>query len=665
MMTNKLVLALTGCIFSFFSMAQNETEDSLFELSFEELLDVNISLATKTPETRATVPSSITVFSHQHISLLGVNNAYELMNFVPGFQSTRGDWVGAVPKEHTRGVYLDSGNVLVMINGLRLNESSFGKASVYMPFIPVEVIERVEFIRGPGSALYGSNAFLGVMNVVTKQNHNQVSLSIGEHGYLQGGVNISKEFKPGVSLYSNLYWEKRSGELYRPFEVRDPMDAYFAEFGMKWGKGRVSFHANQTMLGEFVNLAGWSAGNKHKSKNIAVNFAYDWIKSDAWHVSTEFQFIEHNIESHGLIASAEELRLENDFFIGPSWGTFDATLKIDASYTHDADLTYNFGAEYSEEEHSKAGIRTSYFDFNSGQLYVDEQFYQNGIITVSDYDEFKGLLQSFDSYALYGQVKYELDTDITLFLGGRFDEVKHIDNKLSPRLALIYKFNDEHTLKVQYGESFRTPVSNELNSNDDVTIGNPDLKSEYVKTTELVWHAQYDAWQVDVVVFDNELEDFINLVPIDVQQSRFTFDNVFETSMQGIELNGNFNISSNTWFELGYTQFFDDPFNASYKRFGAFALTHQMSELQFSVNLIWRDTVFVESQQTELAPHFEQPAYMIVGSSATWAFSESQSLQLKAQNLLDKNYVVFDARMLDGRVPAKGRNIRLQYNYTF
>ncbi|MGO2374595.1 MAG: TonB-dependent receptor plug domain-containing protein [Pseudoalteromonas prydzensis] len=162
-MTLKQTACLFLCIYTIPLLATEAATqaDDLFALSVEDLLEVHVDIASKTSETLASAPSTITVFNRKKIALLGVNNAFELMNFVPGMQSTRGDWVGAVPKDHARGVYLDSGNILVMINGERLNESSFGKASVYMPFIPVEVIDKVEFIRGPGSALYGSNAFLG------------------------------------------------------------------------------------------------------------------------------------------------------------------------------------------------------------------------------------------------------------------------------------------------------------------------------------------------------------------------------------------------------------------------------------------------------------------------------------------------------------------------
>lgn len=662
----KLIIPTISLLSVFYSgntFSNTENED-LFDLSFEQLLDVNISLATKTDETRSSVPSSITVFNQKHISLLGVSNAYELMNFVPGFQSTRGDWVGAVPKEHTRGIYLDSGNVLVMINGQRLNDPSFGKASVYMPFIPVELIERVEFIRGPGSALYGSNAFLGVMNVVTTADLSQLSVSLGEHGELQAGLSFNKQIYDNFKIYSNLSFNKRDGETYS-FGTKDPLESYFLEFGAKWQNLNINIRKNATQLDEFINLAGASKGNHHHSENTALHATYKWINDDVWQLSTSLDFIRHEIESKGLIVSAKNSNLIGDFFVGPAWSTKDLALKVDGSYVFDNDFQLNFGVEYSEEEQFKAGVFTSYYDYGSGNTIVENQFYLGDARVVDNHPPFSSLLASFDSYAFYTQAKYKASDKLTMFVGARFDEVKSIDSKLSPRLAFIYDLNESHTLKLQYGESFRTPVSNELYSNDEVTVGNADLKSEYVKTTELVWHTENKNWQMDVVFFNNELKDFINLVATDQAQTRFTFDNVFETSMQGVEVNSNFNLTENTWFEAGFTQLFDEPINPSFKRFAAAAITHQFDILQLSVNTIWRDEVFVASPDLTVSEDFKQSDYFLLGFTASWNIDRDSSIVLKAQNLLDKQYQVFDPRMTDGVVPTQSRKLLLQYRQTF
>ena len=255
-------------------VANAAEEQDLFSLSFEDLLNVQVDIASKTNETLSSVPSTISVFSRKQIQALGVDNAYEVMNFVPGMQSTRGDWVGAVPKDHARGVYLDSGNVLVMINGERVNESSFGKASVYLPYIPVEVIEKIEFIRGPGSALYGSNAFLGVMNIVTSKERNTLQLVLGNNGRYGATGQFNTSLSDDTSLFASFSYDQKDGESY-PQGVKDPLEALYLEAGVDYKKLQLRARYNETSLDEFLNLAGYSTQNQHTSDNTFVGVKYN------------------------------------------------------------------------------------------------------------------------------------------------------------------------------------------------------------------------------------------------------------------------------------------------------------------------------------------------------------------------------------------------------
>ncbi|OCQ22095.1 ferric-rhodotorulic acid transporter [Pseudoalteromonas luteoviolacea] len=644
------------------------SQEDIFELSFEELLDVNITLATKTEETSTSVPSSITVFNQQHIQLLGVANVYELMNFVPGMQSTRGDWVGAVPKEHARGIYLDSGNVLVMLNGQRLNESSFGKASVYAPFIPVEVVERVEFIRGPGSALYGSNAFLGVMNIVTRKSDDVLMVAVGDRGMYQGAMSMHQEFKNGITLNANASLYRDDGDTYFDAGVKDPVDGRFLEIELKWQNWRLAVHNTETRLDEFINLSGESKENEYTSRNLGMQLEVESRISDSLSNKTKLEFIKHDIKSSGQIATAEQLGLEHGLFVGPRWQSRDLTLNSEFSYDHSESLNVIVGGEYSWEEQSRADVYTNYYDPVRQEVIPAEEFFLGGLEVINNYAPFTSLKQDFDSYAAYLQAKYILNEDVTIFAGARFDDVLDIDKKLSPRLAVIYQFNPTHTFKLQYGESFRVPVSNELNSNDEVTQGNPNLKAEYVKTTELVWHIQDQNWQVDLVVFDNELEDFINLIPVDEEQTRFTFDNVFETSMQGIEFNGTLHISDNAWLSSTFTQYIDLPFNPSYKKFGSLVFNFKSGQFQYSVNGLWRDGITVIPFELPDDPEFSpyrQASHWLFGATVSWQIDDTQGVALQVQNLFDKETDAFDPRRYDGRVPQRGRQLRMRYTYKF
>lgn len=641
-------------------LVANATEEQdLFSLSFEDLFNVQVDIASKTNETLSSVPSTISVFSRKQIQALGVDNAYEVMNFVPGMQSTRGDWVGAVPKDHARGVYLDSGNVLVMINGERINESSFGKASVYLPYIPVEVIEKIEFIRGPGSALYGSNAFLGVMNIVTSKERNALQFVVGNNGRYGATGQFNRGFSDNTRIFANFSYEQKDGESY-PQGVKDPLEAIYLDAGIDYKKLQLRARYNETSLDEFLNLAGYSKQNQHNSDNTFVGIKYNWINNDKLKLDSSYSFTKHNISSAGLIATFDDIP---DFLIGPAWQTTDSKFETELSYQFDNQWQLAAGIEYSEAKQTEAGVRTSYYDFDSEQIIIDPAFEQQGIVSVMDFPEFSSLKFTFETLSAYGQLKIPYSDALTLFIGARYDDVKDIDSKLSPRLAGVYKINSEHTVKLQYGESFRTPVTNELFSNDDVTIGNPSLRSESIKTTELVWHYKTSELQANAVLFYNELNDFINIEPTLSDDALFTFTNSFNTQNSGIELDSTWQSSKDFSITGTYTQYFEDPINASFKRFASIISSYNLSDSwQVSLNLLWRDTVEVSS---DTGAHFKQSAYSLLGGSLKWQLNNNSQLMLKAENLLGKKYNAFDPRIDDGAVAGTTEELSLHYQFNF
>lgn len=640
-------------------VANAAEEQDLFSLSFEDLLNVQVDIASKTNETLSSVPSTISVFSRKQIQALGVDNAYEVMNFVPGMQSTRGDWVGAVPKDHARGVYLDSGNVLVMINGERVNESSFGKASVYLPYIPVEVIEKIEFIRGPGSALYGSNAFLGVMNIVTSKERNTLQLVLGNNGRYGATGQFNTSLSDDTSLFASFSYDQKDGESY-PQGVKDPLEALYLEAGVDYKKLQLRARYNETSLDEFLNLAGYSKQNQHNSDNTFVGIKYNWINNDKLKLDSSYSFTKHNISSAGLIATFDDIP---DFLVGPAWQTTDSKFETELSYQFDNQWQLAAGIEYSEAKQTEAGVRTSYYDFDSEQIIIDPAFEQQGIVSVMDFPEFSSLKFTFETLSAYGQLKIPYSDALTLFIGARYDDVKDIDSKLSPRLAGVYKINSEHTVKLQYGESFRTPVTNELFSNDDVTIGNPSLRSESIKTTELVWHYKTSELQANAVLFYNELNDFINIEPTLSDDALFTFTNSFNTQNSGIELDSTWQSSKDFSITGTYTQYFEDPINASFKRFASIISSYNLSDSwQVSLNLLWRDTVEVSS---ETGAHFKQSAYSLLGGSLKWQLNNNSQLMLKAENLLGKKYKAFDPRIDNGAVAGTTEELSLHYQFNF
>src|SRR3990167_2356727 len=141
--------------------------DDLMDLSLTELMLVRITGSTYFEETLQSAPSTVTVISRQDIQRLGLTRLEDLLPLVPGFQGYRGYNGNRTTLMSARGRRVNTGRGNpILLDGIRPNADINGSALTDMA-ITLENVERVEFIRGPGSALYGSNAVTGVINIVT------------------------------------------------------------------------------------------------------------------------------------------------------------------------------------------------------------------------------------------------------------------------------------------------------------------------------------------------------------------------------------------------------------------------------------------------------------------------------------------------------------------
>lgn len=184
----------------------------LLALSLEDLMQIQVVSSTLTEKNLRTVPSSVTVFTHTQINAMGVDYLDELLNFVPGFQAFRQADSGGEYYHSSRGGRsgTSSREVLILIDGKRIN-AEFAAGSVHM--ISLKNFEKVEIIRGPGSAIYGSNAFLGVVNITTIKNKDMLALQVGSNERTQ--TQLFKTAQMGelnLDFFANAYRDR--GQAY-------------------------------------------------------------------------------------------------------------------------------------------------------------------------------------------------------------------------------------------------------------------------------------------------------------------------------------------------------------------------------------------------------------------------------------------------------------------
>ena len=160
---------------------------AVLDMSLEQLLRLPITASTLTDESLKTVPSAVTVFHHAQIERMGVDYLHELLDYVPGFQQQHSADNAYAFTYSARGRRnsTEAREILLLMDGRVLSDPHTGSGDAAFPLVPLANIERVEVIRGPGSAIYGSSAFTGVINLVSRQDVREAAIVSGSHG-LQG-----------------------------------------------------------------------------------------------------------------------------------------------------------------------------------------------------------------------------------------------------------------------------------------------------------------------------------------------------------------------------------------------------------------------------------------------------------------------------------------------
>lgn len=184
----KYIFILLLSSYSFLFANNNENINNLFELSLEELMNIEITTASQEKKSILERPAIVSVITSKQLKEWGVQNVYEALSFLPGIVISE-TYMGSTVVTF-RGVTpgLFNSKALFMVNSHPVYERLFGSAQV--EYIPLELIERIEVIRSPASSLYGTQAMSGVINIIiTKgggENNSEVALRLGSNNHYYG-----------------------------------------------------------------------------------------------------------------------------------------------------------------------------------------------------------------------------------------------------------------------------------------------------------------------------------------------------------------------------------------------------------------------------------------------------------------------------------------------
>jgi outer membrane receptor for ferrienterochelin and colicins len=217
---------LGSLFFLLLSQVAFADEVNLLDLDLEQLMEIEIvSSASRYEQKLETAPSSVTIVSRDDIQKFGYRKLSELIQGVRGFYATNDrsySYTGV--RGFGRPADYDT-RVLVLLNGHRLNDSIYSSSLLGLDFLlDIDLVEKVEIVRGPSSSIHGTNAFFGVINVVTRDPVDvgaEVSADVAQFDTYQGRMSYGKKFENGIELLLSATRFDSEGDGHIYFEEFD------------------------------------------------------------------------------------------------------------------------------------------------------------------------------------------------------------------------------------------------------------------------------------------------------------------------------------------------------------------------------------------------------------------------------------------------------------
>jgi len=650
----KLISAITIFTFPILLSAEYSKADIdlMFDMSLKELMDVKVTTATKTSERLSQAPSSMTVFDKKRIERMGIENVYDLLNFVPGFQVTRDVDIITEPSIHTRGVTSQNGYVLVLLNGFRFNEVAWSETTMYYNYIPTSNVKSVEIIRGPGSALYGSNAFLGVVNIITDDKQNRLSVETGSFNKQHTSFNYYKPFTLDKSFSLSFDYNKDKGEDYST-NGKDPRE--YLNLYTKFTHHKTSLALNYThqKVNDFIHFNS-TANSRNYSKNstLKVMLKHDAKISNKLHLNTMFSYSQYNLDTVGLFMSASATGSHN-MFIGPytQSSRYDGDINLEYKINENHNLIT--GIAYRKEGVNYQGANTNFLSPDNSQIAPKESFYLGSVQKIKDIGQLNNLEKFINIHSLYAQYKGILNDKITTFLGLRYDGYSLGGNSINPRASLIYSYTEDTTLKLLYATAFRAPTNLELFADSPRSIGNPSLDPEKVETTELVLTRELKNTKFDVTLFHTNLTDIIRTDRRNDPSGHFSNINEGEYSLNGLEGELIYMLSDSIHLHATHTHIFSKIEPENYKDISTLTVNYAQPKYNININGIFR------KQQDDVLAN--QNDYALVNTHIRYKFSNNLNLSFSIDNLLDESYSTYAPKLtvLNNAVINRGRTWRI------
>lgn len=657
--------------------------ERLLSLSVEELMATKVTISTHAEQALSKAPSVVSVITEEDIKATGSTNITEILQSVPGIYINN-NLFGFRPRVTFRGAATTQ--TLLMVNGAPMRDLVWS-SGIFWKGLTTSMIKRIEIIRGPGSALFGSDASAGVINIITKTagkiDPSEAGLRAGsfdtqaawlQHGESRGGFDIGftaeKSHTGGHNPFIPVDGQTVKDQVFGTRVSYAPGHAYYGydneDIRFSVGKG------NWRLLADYVRHSNLGIGltgggvldplTRGSDSRFDTALLYNNKEfSGDWGLNAELRYYHLDYSS-------------GDGFLENPPGFTDAT----GTYTNGVvnqmrSAQRGFGVEVSG---LYSGLKTQSIrlggGYKSDNLYFVEQFINKGtgpdgspilttdqMVDVSDSPYAFAPEKNRQIRYLFLQDVWTISNNLELTAGARYDHYSDFGGALNPRLAMVWQSTDRLTTKLMYGEAFRAPSYLELYALTAATTPNPDLVPEKSRTWDLSF--SYAASKDLTLGLDFYQFEQFDLIATDPSK-QYQYRNVGSNTTRGVEMGAQWQASkklrlSGNLASRDETLLFNSvPKQSAYLRADWAFMPNWNFNLQ--ANWVGKRKLLPDD------PHAPLDAYALVDTTLRYAHRKEWEFAASVRNLFDKDAREYSSRIVNN-LPLPGRSFYAEMRYRF
>jgi len=599
------------------TLIQNQDNQDNIDQAMADLLrvlDEETELATKTKLNVDFVPGMVSVLNSKEMMAKGARTVYEALGFIPGVELSKAHDGQIQVIFRGVGKTFSSGKVKVLLNGMPFNATL--QAAMPALMWPLDQVDRVEVIRGPGSVIYGEFASVGVINIITSNRTDQVYVRNSDEGNSDFGAQVWKEF-PDKNITLSLNMASQSsdgGQLYAGQDVlyNTPnqavsnapgpantkrenryfiLDFDYKDISITWQNIELGF-------GDHFGIANALPANSDRivrtGKTQGIEISKPWKLAEQINTKLALGWFKHELssEQHEIFPNGFTVPPGTTFnegvLGGPNYQEQKYYLSYELSYSALEKHDVLFGVDYSNTKQGNTWAQRNYavVEIGGNKLIQNRP---NQKYTGEDNWLAEGLKRRV--VGVYVQDLYEFSKALDFTFGLRFDDYDDIGSDITPRIAGVYHLTDEQTFKMQYAQSFRPPTFLEMYTKNNLVLsGNPDLNSEQLDSIDvgyvynnglLIGRATIFYYELEgLIAIDNTTKAYANIGNIDAVGFELEYE---QQLSQSLKLDGNISYTdatidsdisipgvAKTMGNIGliYQIYTDITFNAQYRHVG-------------------------------------------------------------------------------------------------